>query len=760
MNEKRYTASLSRSQGRAGWSIIFRHPVRRDGSTGQPGLRVRRGLGTRDDQEAEQLKEQLDELLADSRYREPTARAEAERRFDPRIVDIFFDKLLTERIDHKQIRDDVISLPKSSESDYRRVLLLGTTGVGKTTLVRQLIGTHPVKERFPSTSTAKTTVHDTEILLDDELRYRAVVTFVPSDELREYLNECISAAVLAAYRGAADEELLRQLLNHVNQRFRFSYVLGNGPVSGFSDFDDDEDEEDFSADDEEFLSPDDFERLDLEATNELLRSSIKVLRGIAQKYGNQLREELQASEEQDQRVVDELFEEELDNLLREDEAFHAVADQLMDEIEKRFELLQDDKLKRTRQGWPLSWQWETDDRQAFIKAVARFSSNYAPLFGTLLTPLVNGIRVAGPFQPTWANDGQPKLILIDGEGLGHTPQSSAAISTTLTRRIEEVDAVLLVDNATQPMQAASVAVMRELVSSGTASKLLVVFTHFDAVTGDNLPKASAKARHILASADNVLASIGEELGPFAERALRRRLERNRFFLTAIHERLNLDEKAGKRTRDQMLSLLKAIDTIRERPEKALARPVYDRMNLVLAVKTAAENFHDAWLPLLGIVARPGIQKEHWTRIKALSRRLATPGWSDEYDKLTPVADLRKQLQVQIYLLIQNPVKWEDAEPSDDQKQQIFEALAASVSKRMLELASRRVRVDRLHEWQTAYGQSGRGSTFVRANIIADEVYDRAAPVPNVTPSPDRNQFLREVSSQIDEAAEEIGASLQ
>src|SRR3712207_8445536 len=50
-----------------------------------------------------------------------------------------------------------------------------------------------------------------------------------------------------------------------------------------------------------------------------------------------------------------------------------------------------------------------------------FSSNYAPLFGTLLTPLVNGIRVSGDFRPSWASGEPPRLVVVDGEGLGHTP---------------------------------------------------------------------------------------------------------------------------------------------------------------------------------------------------------------------------------------------------------------------------------------------------------------------------------------------------
>jgi hypothetical protein len=67
-----------------------------------------------------------------------------------------------------------------------------------------------------------------------------------------------------------------------------------------------------------------------------------------------------------------------------------------------------------------------------------------------------------------------------------------AIDDNVVGAIGEVDAVLLVDSAAQPMQAAPVAAMRELARSGNAAKLIVVFTHFDEVKGDNPPTLSAK----------------------------------------------------------------------------------------------------------------------------------------------------------------------------------------------------------------------------------------------------------------------------
>ena len=751
---KAYTASLSKSQGRAGWSVIFRHPVRKDEATGKTGIRVRQGLGTRDDAEAQRLLEQLNELLADSRYHDVAARADAERRFDKRVVEIFFYRMVPEETDFRAIRNNFMPLPDFTNNGYIRALLLGTTGAGKTTLGRQLIGTDPETERFPSTSTAKTTVHDTEIILA-EGPYKAIVTFVSIEEAREYLMECVAAAVLAASRQAPDGEILRRLLNHVNQRFRFSYVLGNGPAAEMADFDEADEDEETQPD---LLAAGGFKSPDLAETNQLLSRVVTTLKEVAKRHGDNLRRDLGASNEADERVIEELFEEELDNVMREDEQFHGAVDDLLDEIEKRFDLLDPLLIRRTKQGWPLSWSWETNDRKAFIGVVSRFSSNYARYFGQLLTPLVDGVRVSGPFTPTWAKGAPPKLVLLDGEGLGHTPKTSSSVSTTVSRRIEEVDAVLLVDNATQPMQAATVAAMRELVSSGNASKQILVFTHFDEVKGDNLPTATAKVQHVMASAENVLAAIGEDLGPFAERALRKRLESARVFLEGIDKPVVESTKAGARTIAQMEKLLTFLDDAVERPKPVKTAPHYDRMNLVLAVKAAAESFHDAWFPRLGLEHKPGVGKEHWTRVKALSRRLAT-GMADHYDTLQPVADLRKELQDRIYVFVQNPLKWEGKEPGDDEKLVVFDALAENVARRMLALANQRVWKEKAGEWQTAYNKHGQGSTFVRAGIIGKEIFDPAAPIPNMTPSLDRNQFLRDVAKEVQDAADECGASL-
>lgn len=749
---KPYTATKSRNAGRESWSVIFRHPARLDVSTGKPGRRVRRGLGTGNEAEANRLVDQLNEILRTEELWEPAARATAVGRFDPRVIDIFYDGLEATRTDFVALRGSIVPLPSASNG-YRTVLLLGTTGAGKTTVVRQLLGTDPETERFPSTSTAKTTVADTELIITGERAYRAVVTFTPRDEVIDYLTENVSAAALAAFRGRKDDEVTRRILDHVNQRFRFSYVLGRGSAT---DDDDDIVDDEIGA---EFggIDPDDYGRVDLVMTAQVVADAVAAVKTVVERHANAVISDFEGLDE-DERVLAELIEETLDTELRQSEEFHGIVDSLVDEIEKRFTTLEIGELKRNRQGWPTMWSWESEDRVAFIKMVTRFSSNYAPLFGRLLTPLVNGIRVSGPFEPAWAGD-PVRLVLVDGEGLGHSPKSVATLSTHVATQLEQVDAVLLVDNAKQPMQAAPVAALKSIAVSGNAMKLHLVFTHFDQVSGANLPTFSSREEHVLASVENVLKAIGDELGPAAERILRRRVDEARFFVGGIHETLDSKKKTDARAIRQFEALLGLLTHPESAALSGPSRPVFDRMNLSLAVTEAAKAFHTRWRGLLGLDMNPDAPKEHWTRVKALTRRLAE-GWTDQYDSLQPVADLRNQLQVQLYLMVQRPVRWEGGEPDDDEKQALIDTMSNAITNKLIELTRRRLAEDVRLGWQDAYAQHGRGSSFTRARIIAADVYDRGAPIPTVSASPDQNRFLRDVASLVAEVAQELDVILE
>src|SRR5262245_12650620 len=162
--DSNYLATRTRSS-RPGWSVTFRHPLRRD-VRGKPGLKVRRGLNTTNDQEADSLVDELNTLLSDRTWWSADRRADAERSFRPQVVSAFFDGIEAGPSDSAQLRERHIPLPSRDEG-FAHVLMAGTTGAGKTTLLRHGIGASHEGDRFPSTSTARTTIAETEIITDN-----------------------------------------------------------------------------------------------------------------------------------------------------------------------------------------------------------------------------------------------------------------------------------------------------------------------------------------------------------------------------------------------------------------------------------------------------------------------------------------------------------------------------------------------------------------------------------------------------------------
>jgi hypothetical protein len=68
-------------------------------------------------------------------------------------------------------------------------------------------------------------------------------------------------------------------------------------------------------------------------------------------------------------------------------------------------------------------------------------------------------------------------------------------------------------------------------------------------------------------------------------------------------------------------------------------------------------------------------------------------WTDQYDSLQPVADLRNQLQVQLYLMVQRADRvgdQEGEEPDDDEKQVLIDTMSNAITKKLMELTRRRL----------------------------------------------------------------------
>lgn len=749
-----YIASKSPSKDKPGFSISFRHPCRRD-SKGKLGLKVRRGLGTADSAEADRLVSQMNELLADESWWTAARYHEAKKQFDGRIVDAFFDGLQAGMPDSQALREEAIRMP-GRDDGYSRVLFVGTTGAGKTSLLRHLIGSDPDRDRFPSTSTAKTTVSDIEVIPADGA-FEAVVTFFSDAAVQANVEDCVLSACIAVWEDLGEDKVAERFLNHPDQRFRLAYILGNWRKSRSVeradddwDFGDSGDSEVTIADDEAVPS------FEVEQLNEALEQYISRIIRVAEARGAAVRSELLAdartASAEDREAALEIYQ----SVLFDDEEFIEIVHDVMEDIERRFALLPAGQLtpRSASRKWPVSWTYSSDDRDEFLKQVRWFSSNYAPSFGRLLTPLVDGIRIRGPLYPTFT-DRRPRVVLLDGQGLGHTPDSSSSVTTHITKRFADVDAILLVDNAAQPVQAAAQSVMRTAAASGYYSKLLIAFTHFDQVKGLNLPKFGDKRAHVLASVHNYLSKLRETLnGPIVS-AMERSIDDQCFMLGGLQ---GSSAALPTGVKQQIGVLLDFIEATIEPVPIPDAKPTYDPSGLGFAVQRAADGFQKHWSALLNLVVSSTVSPEHWTRVKALNRRISNE-IDVEYSSLRPVADLVRRISEEVANFLDHPIEW-SREPTDDAEAQAAIApIRQAVFNGLHDLALTRIVEEHLADWRRAMDQSGKGSAARRAQEIR-AIYELAAPVPGTVNTEPAIRFMKAVREIVQAAVRANGGSMR
>jgi hypothetical protein len=749
--KQQYTAAKTRTQGRAAWAIAFRHPARPDPRTNS-GLKIRRGLGKIDDAEADRLVAEMNQLLADETWWNVTQRDRAARQFAPVVVSAFYDPLEPEVQDTSAIREAEIPMPDKSEG-YVRVQFVGTTGAGKTTLLRHIIGSDPKTDRFPSTSTARTTIADIEVITGSA-PYEAVVTFFDEWRVHTSVVECLVEAGNCVWGGLEDDKIADRLLHHSDQKFRLSYILGSWkPSVASSDSNDDWSmlpdnvPAEPSIDEDGAISIEDARKCQafLEAVVVRVKDSASaVIKHMTDQFGVDVTDPTGP----DHEVYQDIFESEYESSAD----FDDIVKDILDEIRHRFENIHGN-LQRRKSRWPESWHVSSENRDDFVRQIRWFSSNDAKAYGRLLTPLVDGIRVKGPLYPK-ISDRRDKLVLIDGQGLGHTPDSSASVTTHVTERFGSVDVILLVDSAEQPVQAAPLTAIRAILSSGHQRKLAVAFTHFDNVKGDNLPGPREKRAHVMASVRNGITSF-KDMGQIAVAALQRGMDDRCFMLGYLDHPSESLPKGFVGEFERLLEFFQRSIAVRETLD---LKPHYDMAGVSFAVREAAEDFNKRWTRLLGTGDGYGPKKEHWTRIKALTRRFAQQG-DVEYDTLRPVADLVKRLEESILQFLERPLDWSRRPKNEEEAEAVLSAIRQQVSAGMHDLSRTRIADLHLAEWVEAYRHRGQGSTFVRAREVMN-IYDAAAPIPGTVVDRIAVDFLREVRQIVRKSIEDSGGIIE
>lgn len=740
-----YTAAAKRNPGRKAWLVEFRHPLRND-TNNKPGKKTRKGLGTDDEKEANRLVDELNDLLRNEALWSLGAKAQALKQYDARAVDIFYGEIEPRTVSARHVRDELLPLPSHADG-YARVALLGVPGAGKTTLVRQLIGTNPETERFPSTSVNRTTTFPTEVVLRDG-SYEAAVTFMSEHETRFEIEESLSAALIEAVEGN-EKQVARSFLEKSDMRFRLKYLLG--------DLHDDT-EADVDPYDDEGLdkhSDQDVATVVLPAEQAKFQATLKAYISRIMAMAIRLKQSLEAEQgvlsemsPDDRSAALDLIEEQA---VESDEFVELVSD-ILDELRTKFVQLEFGRFEKTTTGWPKAWHLKhtVNERKTFLSAVRYFSGISYQSWGKLLTPLVNGMRVVGPFKPDWVEKAA-RLVLVDTEGLGHKANATADLPEQVLPLLHEADVILLVDSAKNGLtNFAAGKALEGVVNTGHTQKLAIVFTHMDAVKGENL-KGQAKLDHVFGGLRNIAENqLAKNISAEAARYLLKHLENSTFYVGRIDQ---LDPKPAIPELNKLLAYLSAAQPPVFEP---VSFPDYSADNLVLAIQEAARGFRQKWQGMLGLVPNAVDRRKPWQTIKALSRRYAE-GWDDGF-MLRPTSNLVAELSSAISRFLETPLRW-SGNPTPDQKRETIDRIKVIVTQKLPMLSARRLREQPQPAWQEAYSLRGAGSTFERRMRI-EGIYARWVPVPDARGDQLVFEFLKEVKEVVMTGIEEIKSQVQ
>jgi hypothetical protein len=715
-----YTATVRQNPGRRGLIVDFRHPLRADPSNqAKPGRKVRKGLGTDDRAIADAIVADLNRLLADPTLHSPAARAKAEALFDRRVVEIFYDGIEPKKQSYRALRDDHLPLPPREEG-YPRILLIGVPGAGKTTLLRQLIGSHPDNDRFPSTSVNRTTTCETEVIVGTE-EFSAAVTFMSEEEAEFEIRQSLSGAVLRAVDATSDADVAKVLLERSDMRFRLKYMLGDWLSDDCND-DPYETEAEATVDGSD-ASPLVVSPAEAEELTTKLRTYVAAIRSIATDSRDEV-EKLQCP-------IDSLSPDErnialdwIQELAEESDAYTTLVSDILDDLRPKFEAIPSGRLIKTTTGWPRLWVMTApaSDRTEFLTAVRFFSGIDRRHWGKLLTPLVNGIRVAGPFAPAWVKDEEaPRLVLIDTEGLGHKANTTPDLPDHIVSRFPKSDAILLVHKGDVAFSFEGGKALEAIGGAGQTAKTMMVFSRMDAVKGDNIKGWQAKRDYVFSGVRNVVDNqIAKSLTPDVARYMQAHLEQNSFYLGSLQD---ADPRAA---RAELSALLNRLISIVPPRVPAPAFPDYGAYDLlILALQKGVEGFRVPWRAYLGLERHSDLRPLPWQSIKAVSRRYAE-GFDDGYD-IRPASNLLNTMTLAIARFLENPVKWE-GNPTTDDKRLILDRIKATVSQELARFCTQQLREKPRAQWQDAYAFRGRGSAFDRKMKI-EALYERWVPIP-------------------------------
>jgi len=130
----------------------------------------------------------------------------------------------------EQIQKTLGQLP-----NYPKIYLLGSTGAGKTSIVRAILDT--ANDAFPSTLQTRTTVAPTEYVISANKPFKSTFIFKEQDDIKNSLQEIlINAIEKASELIDGESSVIAYLEETPDERFRLKYLLSEELLQEFNNY--------------------------------------------------------------------------------------------------------------------------------------------------------------------------------------------------------------------------------------------------------------------------------------------------------------------------------------------------------------------------------------------------------------------------------------------------------------------------------------------------------------------------------------------
>lgn len=475
-----------------------------------------------------------------------------------------------------------------------KIYLLGDTGAGKTTIIRQLLGTN--KLRFPSVRRTRCTTAVTEYVISKEPGYRAAIVFKTLEEITRYVREILDDTITKGYRAFRAQklevnELAANLEESPDQRFRLKFILGENhrreiaqelsehfipKLAGWieSNFQNEQDEIDVIID------------LAVDSDDSELRSEVKAL---------------------EDRIIGAIF-----NRVAEVCSNHPTKSMI-----DHFEIAE-------------------ADFEMFIKKLK-------PLLNVddgSISPLIERTRIRGNMSASWLPP-DIEIVLIDGEGIGHDVKESNQ-DTLPSRHLDYFyisDGIMLVEDSERPFIAGGKSAIVTLIKNGYLPKFMLAFSKLDKVEGER----SQQVQEVNRGLRNLLSALSEEHDLFITHD-----ELDIYYLA----NMDRDEPINE-TKDEIIRLLNRIREESSKMKPKFVRPSYDFELLAPFLDRATTEFRLIWDKYL---ASHDASRKPWQTVKAFNYRMAWG--QDDYKDMRPVANLHTEIMTKLERFIISPTMWE------------------------------------------------------------------------------------------------------